>query len=434
MSLIKANPSISSKAIGLSIRTTSINTSQESSDQKENDPNSQTIINENNAEQASLPNSISYRIQQVALNKFVKGSNNAQMGVGSSSTPNFQSPSIDPWQGLASSSSNNNSNSRTKAASERYTQQCKNEGNEGSNQEGYNPDKEHEQPRKDQPISNRNNSDFPQASSNVIEIDGNAQDLFSDKNFKEGLPTLVIFSGKNPDGDYWCGPCMDQKGIVDQLPEKLQGRVNVIEVAASRGVSSLASRYGINSFPSYILFDAQKNQKSRGQGINGSVENEARKLAQENDKKLIENQKQNQERPKEKNPETQKPETQKPETQKPETQKPETQKAETQKPETQKPETQKAETKETESKKNQALTYERGSDANTKLKLIQTILNYTKFQGSDLYKELESKFLSTCIGNSCVPISQEEKVENASQLSDDEMANILSEYNKYKKD
>jgi hypothetical protein len=33
-----------------------------------------------------------------------------------------------------------------------------------------------------------------------------------------------------------------------------------------------------------------------------------------------------------------------------------------------------------------------------------------------------------------VPISQEEKVENASQLSDDEMANILSEYNKYKKD
>jgi len=62
-----------------------------------------------------------------------------------------------------------------------------------------------------------------------------------------GVPTLVDFWAT------WCGPCRMVAPVVEELAEEYDGRVSFAKVDVDQN-NQIASRYGIMSIPTLILF------------------------------------------------------------------------------------------------------------------------------------------------------------------------------------
>ena len=78
---------------------------------------------------------------------------------------------------------------------------------------------------------------------------GKAIDL-TDGNFAETIGsgvTLVDFWAP------WCGPCMMQGPIVEQVAEKVDGRAKVAKLNVDEG-RQVAGQYGVRSIPTLIVF------------------------------------------------------------------------------------------------------------------------------------------------------------------------------------
>ncbi len=79
----------------------------------------------------------------------------------------------------------------------------------------------------------------------------------SEGNFKQEveeqtLPVLVDFWAP------WCGPCLMMAPVLEELEKEWQGKIKVGKVNVDEN-SGLASRYGVMSIPTLVLF---KNGKA----------------------------------------------------------------------------------------------------------------------------------------------------------------------------
>ena len=61
------------------------------------------------------------------------------------------------------------------------------------------------------------------------------------------MPTLVDFWAA------WCGPCRMVAPVVEELAEEYDGRINFTKVDVDQN-PQIASRYGIMSIPTLIIF------------------------------------------------------------------------------------------------------------------------------------------------------------------------------------
>lgn len=62
----------------------------------------------------------------------------------------------------------------------------------------------------------------------------------------------------------WCGPCKMLGPIIDELATDFEGKINIVKVNVDEN-KELASRYGIMSIPTMILFkDGKAIEKVSG--------------------------------------------------------------------------------------------------------------------------------------------------------------------------
>jgi len=88
---------------------------------------------------------------------------------------------------------------------------------------------------------------------------GNHTLEFSDKNFEEDVlkssqPVLVDFWAT------WCAPCRMMSSTVDAIAAEYAGRAKVGKLNVDENLS-VASRYGIRSIPTLLLFKAGQIQE-----------------------------------------------------------------------------------------------------------------------------------------------------------------------------
>lgn len=72
----------------------------------------------------------------------------------------------------------------------------------------------------------------------------------TDSDFEKTIETGVILV------DFWapwCGPCMIQGPICEQVAEKVKGRAKVAKLNVDEGPNT-AAKYGIRSIPTLIIF------------------------------------------------------------------------------------------------------------------------------------------------------------------------------------
>lgn len=87
--------------------------------------------------------------------------------------------------------------------------------------------------------------------SNPINVSG--KENFETEVIKSDLPVLVDFWAP------WCGPCQMMAPILEQLAQKLSGKLKVVKVDTDEAPNqTLAIDYNIRSIPNMKLFVAGK--------------------------------------------------------------------------------------------------------------------------------------------------------------------------------
>ena len=81
----------------------------------------------------------------------------------------------------------------------------------------------------------------------MVAISEITQDTFQSEVLQSDLPVLVDFWAP------WCGPCRMVSGVVDEVAQQYAGRLKVVKVNTDEQ-PGIASRYGIRSIPTLILF------------------------------------------------------------------------------------------------------------------------------------------------------------------------------------
>ncbi|GAA4438417.1 hypothetical protein GCM10023155_40370 [Bremerella cremea] len=66
---------------------------------------------------------------------------------------------------------------------------------------------------------------------------------------KSSIPVLVVMTAN------WCPNCARAKPSLQEMSERLQGKVHVREVDAERN-RFLAEKYDVHQYPTYLIFDA----------------------------------------------------------------------------------------------------------------------------------------------------------------------------------
>jgi thioredoxin 1 len=85
-------------------------------------------------------------------------------------------------------------------------------------------------------------------SANIVNL---TSETFDSEIKKPGSPILVDFWAE------WCGPCRMVAPVLEQLASEYSGRVRVGKVNVDEQ-SALASKYGIQSIPTLLLFKEGK--------------------------------------------------------------------------------------------------------------------------------------------------------------------------------
>ena len=78
----------------------------------------------------------------------------------------------------------------------------------------------------------------------VVEL---TKDTFENEVLAAKEPVLIDFWAS------WCGPCMMQSPIVDEIAEELEGRVKVCKVNVDEQME-LARQYRVMSIPTFLVF------------------------------------------------------------------------------------------------------------------------------------------------------------------------------------
>jgi len=105
------------------------------------------------------------------------------------------------------------------------------------------------------------------ANDNVIELTGKSFDEF----VKKGIVFVDFYAE-------WCMPCLMMAPVVDELAEKLKGKIKFGKINISDN-ESIAQKFRISSIPNFIMFkDGKAVEQFIGAMSSEELENKLKKF------------------------------------------------------------------------------------------------------------------------------------------------------------